>query len=190
MRKRARRLILVLIVLLLASGGWLLGRVLWERRADDLAQQAFDLLPQVAQRIRDFHRVKVDDGRKVWEVAAREAQYFEEDQLVVVKEPLVSFYAKDGRVVGLRGDEGKVKLGNRDLQQVELSGGIEVDLGEVALSADYARYEREPGVILAPGAVHIRSDDFDLRGRGMRIDVDSQRLTLDEQVETTLWPNA
>jgi LPS export ABC transporter protein LptC len=190
MRKRARRLILFAVVLLLAGGGWLLGRTLWQRRAEDLAQQALDLLPQVAQRIKDFHRVKVDGGRKVWEVAAKEAQYFQEDQLVVVKQPLVSFYVKDGRVVSLRGDEGKVMLGKRDLQQVEVSGGIEVDLGAYALSADYARYEREPGVIIAPGDVHIRSDDLDLHGRDMRIDVEQQRLTLNERVETTLWPNA
>jgi LPS export ABC transporter protein LptC len=189
MRKRARRVILFVVVLLLASGAWLLGRVMWERRSQDLAQQAIDLLPQVAQRIKDFHRVKVDDGRKVWEVAAKEAQYFQEDQLVVVKQPLVSFYVKDGRVVSLRGDEGRVTLGKRDLQQVEVSGGIEVDLGGYALGTDYARSEREPGVILAPGAVHIRSDDFDLHGRDMRVDVEQQRLTLDEQVETTLWPN-
>jgi LPS export ABC transporter protein LptC len=181
---------LVVVVLLLAGGAWLLGSVMWERRKADLAQQALDLLPQVAQRIRDFHRVKVDDGRKVWEVAAREAQYFQEEELVVVKEPLVSFYAKDGRVVALRGEEGRVTLGKRDLQRVELSGGIEVDLGDYALSAEYARYERDPGVILAPGDVRIRSGDLDLHGRGMRIDVESQSLTLDEKVETTLWPNA
>jgi LPS export ABC transporter protein LptC len=190
MRKRARRLILALVVLLLGSGAWLLGRVIWEQRADDLAQQALDLLPQVAQRIRDFHRVKVDDGRKVWEVAAAEAQYFQEEQVVVVKKPLISFYMKDGRTVALRGDEGTVRLGKRDLQEVELSGDIEVDLGEYALNADAARYEREPGLILAPGPVRIRSDDFVLHGRGMQVDVDKQRLTLDEQVEMTLWPGA
>jgi LPS export ABC transporter protein LptC len=190
MRKRARRLVVALIVLLLASGGWLLGRQMWEQRRDDLAQQALDLLPQVAQRIRDFHRVKVDDGRKVWEVAAREAQYYQEEELVVVKQPLVSFHMKDGRMISLRGEEGKVMLGERDLRQVEVSGGIEVTLGDYALRADFARYERDPDRIVAPGAVQIRGADFALSGQGMRVDVKEQRLTLDRQVRMTLWPDA
>jgi len=42
------------------------------------------VLPNVAQRIQNFHRVKVDNGRKVWEVSAREAQYLENEEVVVV----------------------------------------------------------------------------------------------------------
>lgn len=188
MRTRARRLVVALVVLLLTTGGGLLARHLWNQRKGDLARQALDLLPHVAQRIRDFHRVKVDNGRKVWEVSAKEAQYYDDEEMVVVKEPMVSFFLEDGRVVALRGKEGKVFLGGRDLQLVELTGDIDVQLGDYALRAQYASYDRRTDAIVAPGKVEINGDTFDVRGEQMEISVGSQRLKLSGGVETTLRP--
>lgn len=188
MRTRARALVVALVVLLLATGGGLLARHLWKQRKGDLARQALDLLPNVAQRIRDFHRVKVDNGRKVWEVAATEARYYEDEGMVVVKEPMVSFFLKDGRTVALRGDEGKVYLGGRDLQLVELVGDIHVQLGDYSLRAEYASYDRRNDMIVAPGKVEISGDTFDARGEQMEVSIDSQRLKLSGGVETTLRP--
>lgn len=190
MRTRARRLVVALVVLLLATGGWLLARHLWSQKKADLARQALDLLPNVAQRIRDFHRVKVDNGRKVWEVSAKEAQYHEDEEMVVVTEPMVSFFLDDGRVVALRGNEGKIYLGGRDLQLVELSGGIEVQLGDYGLRAEYASYDRRTDLIVAPGEVEISGDTFDVRGQQMEVTVGSQRLVLSGGVETTLRPRS
>lgn len=188
MRTRARRLVVALIIILLATGGGLLGRHLWNQRRGDLARQALDLLPHVAQRIRDFHRVKVDNGRKVWEVSAKEAQYYEDDEMVVVTQPTVSFFLEDGRVVALRGNEGKIYLGGRDLQLVELAGDIDVQLGDYALHAEHATYDRRSDAIVAPGKVEISSDTFDVRGEQMEVSIGSQRLKLSGGVETTLRP--
>jgi LPS export ABC transporter protein LptC len=191
MRTRVRRLVVALVVLLLATGGGLLARHLWNQKKGDLALQALDLLPNVAQRIRDFHRVKVDNGRKVWEVSAKEAQYHEDEEMVVVKEPMVSFFLEDGRVVALRGNEGKVYLlGGRDLQLVELAGEIEVELGDYAVRAEYASYDRSSDVVVAPGKVEISGETFDLQGQHMEVVVGSQRLTLSGGVETTLRPRS
>ena len=180
----------MLVFLLLGGGSAILVRELWRQRHKDLAQQALDLLPRVAQRIRDFHRVKVDDGRKVWEVSAKEAQYYEDEQMVMVVEPRVSVYLKDGRVIGLSGKEGKIFLGDRDLRRVELDGSIDVQLGDYALHAEHASYDREHDLITAPGFVEIRGTDFDVRGKGMEIQVASQRLTLAHGVETVIRPDA
>lgn len=190
MRARLRILLVVLVFLLLAGGSAILARELWRQRNMDLRQQAFDLLPRVAQRIRDFHRVKVDDGRKVWEVSAKEAQYYDDEEVVVVEQPHISVYLKDGRVISLSGKQGKVFLGDRDLRGVELSGNIDVQLGDYALRADSARYDRERDLIVVPGQVEIRGEDFDLRGKSMEIQVGSQRLTLADGVQTILRPDA
>jgi len=183
-------LVVALIILVLATGGGLVARHLWNQRKGDLARQALDLLPEVAQRIRDFHRVKVDNGRKVWEVSASEAQYYEDEEMVVVKEPTVSFYLEDGRVVALRGNEGKVYLGGRDLQSVEMIGDIDVQLGEYALRAEKATYDRRSDAIVAPGEVEISGDSFDVRGEQMEVSVGSQTLKLSGGVETTLRPRS
>src|SRR5262245_13472793 len=122
MRKHLRRIVVALVVVAFAAGAYLVGQTLWRQRQSDLARVAVEMLPNVAQRIQDFHRVKVRDGVKVWEVSAREANYYEEDNVVIVSDPVVSFYGKDGRVVAVRGKEGRVLLGGKDLQGVEVSG--------------------------------------------------------------------
>jgi lipopolysaccharide assembly outer membrane protein LptD (OstA) len=108
----------------------------------------------------------------------------------VVEEPRVSVFLKDGRVIGLGGKQGKIFLGDRDLHRVELTGSIDVQLGDYALHADAASYERDRDVILVPGEVQIRGEEFSLRGTGMEIHVASQRLTMAGGVETVLRPDA
>ncbi len=187
-KSRVRRLVVTAVVLLFAGGAALLVQELWRQRADDLRQQALNLLPHVAQRIQDFHRVQVDHGRKVWEVSASEAQYYSDERVVVVKDPMVSFFPADGRVVALRGKEGKVFLGSHDLRRIELIGGIDVQLGDYVLRTDYARYERDADVIVAPGPVRITGQAFELHGTGMEVAVGAQRLKLAEAVQMTWRP--
>jgi LPS export ABC transporter protein LptC len=177
-----------LLVVLLAAGGWLLQRDFAARRRAEHIRPVIDVLPNVSQRIQNFHRVKVDNGRKVWEVSAREAQYLETEQMVVVEEPVVDVFLQDGRQVGLRGASGKLFLDGKELERVELQGEIAVMLGEYEMRTSEARYEADRGVIVAPGRVTITGSGFQLQGERMEVNVADQRLLLADSVQTTLWP--
>ena len=59
MRTRLRWLVAALLVAVLAVGGWLLQRDVSARRRADETRKIVELLPNVAQRIQDFHRVKI-----------------------------------------------------------------------------------------------------------------------------------
>jgi LPS export ABC transporter protein LptC len=190
MRSRVRLLVVASILIVLGAGAALVGRSLWRQHRSDVARAALDMLPDVTQRIRDFHRVKVDDGRKIWEVAAKEARYLEDEQLVVVEQPLVSVFLRDGRVVALRGKRGRVFLGGRDLEAVELSGQIDVRLGDYTLRSDFARYDRGRDLITVPGDVEITGDGLELHGKQMAIDVKAQHLKLARDVRMTLEPRS
>jgi LPS export ABC transporter protein LptC len=190
MRTRLRWIVVALLVLVLAAGAWLLKGGIEARHRADQARPIIDALPHVAQRIQDFHRVKIDHGRTVWEVSAREAQYLESEEVVVVDAPVLEVFLRDGRSVALRGANGKVFLKDRELQRVEFVGDIEVALGEYALHTDTARYEAERGVIIAPGQVRIGGKDFELHGERMEINVADQQLELSAGVQTTLWPHS
>jgi LPS export ABC transporter protein LptC len=188
MRTSLRWLVAALLIAALAAGGWLLVGDVAARRRADRTRDIVDMLPNVAQRIRNFHRVRVDNGRKVWEVSAREAQYLEGEEVVTVDAPVLEVFFEDGRSVSLRGDSGKVFLKERELQLVELAGDIRIQLGEYALHTDQVRYEAERGVIVAPGSVRIAGVGFELRGERMEVDVATQHLALSAGVQTTLWP--
>ncbi|HEV8713098.1 MAG TPA: LPS export ABC transporter periplasmic protein LptC, partial [Candidatus Binatia bacterium] len=70
-----------------------------------------DIVPEADQRLQNFRRVQVRDGKKIWEIAARQARYFEADGEVIVEAPEVSFYLNDGGVVALRCGEGRLHMG-------------------------------------------------------------------------------
>jgi LPS export ABC transporter protein LptC len=188
MRTRLRWLGVALLVVVLAAGAWLLKGDFDARRRAEQTRTVMEVLPNVAQRIQNFHRVKVDNGRKVWEVSAREAQYLENEEVVVVDAPVLEVFFKDGRTVSLRGHAGKVFLKDRELRRVELEGEIEMGLDEYSLHTDTVNYDAESGVITAPGQVRIAGTDFELTGERMQVNVADQQLALSARVKTTLWP--
>ncbi|MDX2167094.1 MAG: LPS export ABC transporter periplasmic protein LptC [Deltaproteobacteria bacterium] len=190
MRARLRLVIALVLVAALGAGGFLFARQAVERQREAAAaREIVDVLPDVSQRIQHFRRVKVDEqGKKIWEVSADEAQYREGEGLVAVRAPMVAFFLRDGREVSLRGETGTVFLDGKELRRIELQGAIDVQLGEYALTTDRASYEADRDLVIAPGMVHIRGKGLDVQGAGMEVQVGAQRLTLTQNVQMTLWP--
>lgn len=186
-RRRLRFGLAVLLVLAVGGVGVQLVRSQWAQYLRRLGTKELDFLPQVAQRIQNFRRVKMDGERKVWEVAAREAQYFEDEHEIVVEEPEVSlFLADDEGVVSLRGSRGKILLDGREMERVELEGGIEVRFRDYLVTTERVVYERASDALLTPGAVKVTSGGFTLNGGRMTMEVAAQRVRLDGSVETVL----
>jgi LPS export ABC transporter protein LptC len=188
MRSRLRLLVGVLLVAAIGGGIWLLWRDASARRAAERVAAKVEVLPDVSQRIQNFHRVKVANGRKVWEVHATDAQYKEGEGAVTVIDPVVALYLADGREVSLRGTGGTVFLDGHDLKRVDVEGAISVQLGDYTLSTDRASYEADRDLVIAPGAVHIVGGGLDIVGLHMEVEVGAQRLRLAEQVRVVLQP--
>jgi len=189
MKKSIRRAVVALVTVLLLAVGFLVGRSVWKQRQQDVAQAGLEFIPGVSQHIRDFHRVKEQDGRKVWEVNAEDARYVDDDKAIIVHDANMLLYTKDGRTVGLKADEGRIQLDGRDITQVDLSGAIEVSMAEYTMHTDRATYEHARQRISAPGVVEIAGQAMHLRGDRMEVDVETQRLRLRDHVATRLQPN-
>ncbi len=188
MRKRLRTAVAGSVILLLLAIGLLVGRSLWQQRQQDWVPNQLELIPGVSQHIRDFHRVKVQEGRKVWEVSAQDAQYVDEDKTVVVRDATMELFLKDGRVVGLSGEEGRIVLDGREVARVELNGNIEVRLADYTVRTARATYDQRRQVISAPGRVEISGHDVQLQGDRMEVQVDTQRVNLRQHVTMQLRP--
>jgi LPS export ABC transporter protein LptC len=188
-KKSVRNLVVLLVVGLVGVLVALVGRAVLVHRQSDLAQKGLDFIPEVAQRIQDFHRVQVRDGRKVWEIAAAEARYFDEEQRVDVREPNLQLYLSDGKQVGIKGSSGRVSLDGKELKSVELEGGIEVSLANYKVETEYAVYDRARDLISAPGGVRISGSDLQAQGGAMEVEVGTQQLRLRRDVHMTLIPN-
>ncbi len=188
MRTRLRRSVIVIVILLLGSVVGLVGRSLWQQHKQDVIAKGLEYLPGVSQHIQDFRRVKVQDGRKVWEVSAEDAQYFDDEKTVVIRRAMLQWFLKDGRVVSLKGDEGRILLAGHDVSSVTLKNDVEVKVDEYVVRVASADYDNQDGIISAPGAVAISGRAVELQGTGMEVDVQAQRLMLHHQVSMHIQP--
>lgn len=192
-RSRLRAGLLVVVAISLVGIGYQVWRNVAERAPRSLEELGVQLLPQVAQHIRNFRRVKVKGGRMEWEITASDGQYFEERNEVVVRDPEVSFYEEDGRRRGrLTGAEGRLVLHEqgKEIDSLVLTGDVVVWIDELELRTGEATYDRASDRISAPGAVSITGRELDVHGVGMEVDVEPQRIRLLDQVRTVLRSDA
>ena len=190
-RTRLRAALLLAVTSALIGIGYLTTRSLLARRPQTWADLGKDFLPQVAQRIQNFRRVKMENGRTVWEVTAKDAQYFEQDSQIVVVEPRMTFFLEDGRrEAHVTGSEGRITLDGRELRSLTLRGTVAVRLDDLELETAEATYDRERDMITSPTLVTIRGKEIELTGRGMEVDVGPQHVRLLDDVHTTIRRDA
>lgn len=185
-----RRLLLLLTALFVSLVGTIVVLVVRAVRQtpEDLVKLTLDIAPGVAQQIRDFRRVKTRDGRVEWEVAAREAQIFEDSGGIEIKEVVLRWHLKDGRTVGLTSARGTITLEGREIERIDLEGDVQVSLADYEVHVEQASYRHSEQVIDAPGRVEISGAALQLRGDGMRVDVRRQHLALLKNVSMNLDP--
>jgi LPS export ABC transporter protein LptC len=147
-----------------------------------------DVVPEADQRMQNFRRVQVRDGRKIWEIAAHQARYFEANSEVVVEAPEVSFYLNNGEIIVLRCGEGRLRMGKDEkaITQMELKNNLQVQIGDFSFRTQEAMYDSEHDTISSPGAVQITGRGLLVEGQGYTIDVTDKRLLLNSDVRTTV----
>ena len=185
-RNQVRRLLIAGVMLALGGLGFVLGRTMVNQQQAVVEPGATsDLQADVTQRIKEFRRVKVKDGRKEWELTAQEAELFPEQGEVAITAPKLAFFGGDGRNVEVKGKEGRVFLNEGNVQRIELSGGIDVTVGEYFVQTDKAIYFENINSIAAPGEVRLKGSDIALAGQAMLLELGSQRVLFRNGVTTT-----
>lgn len=191
--RRSRLRVALLAVVAAALVG--IGVATWQnmraRQPRTVADLGADFLPEVAQHIQNFRRVKVKDGKAVWQVEADDAQYFEGDQQVVVQKPRVTFFMQDSsRHAELVGAEGRLTLAGKELAAVTLTGDVVLVLDDLEFRADQANYDHAADRIVAPGLVTIHGKTLDVSGQGLEVDVTPRRVRILGNVHTVLRSDA
>lgn len=184
-RTQIRKLLIVAVMLALAGLGFVLGRTMINQQATVAAPESDELAPDVSQRIKDFRRVKFKDGRKEWELVAEEAELVSDQGEIQINGPKLAFYGGEGRDVELKGATGRVFLENGDVQRIEISGGIDVTVGDYFVETDTAIYFQSINSIAAPGEVRLKSSEIALTGQRMLLDLGTRKVLFRHGVETT-----
>ncbi len=145
--------------------------------------------------LQDFHRVEVKDGKPSWEVRAKEAKFFAEENLTHVNDANLIFYREKNSKINVSAqvatlhhgasEEGNSTSSTASLGKAELEGNLIILVDDsVTIKSDYALYDAVKGEIVAPNDVVIEGPQFTVSGKGLRFTIDSQEIELIENVQS------
>jgi LPS export ABC transporter protein LptC len=190
--RRTRRYILLAAILITLGGVTykvteIVGRMKKEIKANPLP--ALDYLPESALQIKDFHRSKIEDGRKVWELFGDEASYYKDKKEAVIKKPRFYYYDKKGEVAETKGDQALVYLNEKELERMELRGGIQVSFQGYVLKSEEANYTPAKDQIVLPSRTTVVGEGISVEGARMEVELEGKKIRMIQAVRTKIEPD-
>ncbi|HEV8726387.1 MAG TPA: LPS export ABC transporter periplasmic protein LptC [Candidatus Binatia bacterium] len=190
MRKARRAILLLAILLSLGGVGYkateFVQRVQKEIKKNPL--KALDYLPESALHMKEFHRAKIENGRKIWELFGDEASYFKEQKEAIIKKPRFYYYDKKGEVVETTGDEAHLYINEKELERMELRGDIQVSFQGYVLNSEEANYLPAKDQIILPNRTTVVGEGIELEGSSMEIELEDRKIRLMHRVKTKIEP--
>lgn len=189
--RKVRRSFLLLAILVSLGGvtykvAEIIGRMQEQITANPLT--ALDYLPESTLRIKDFHRSKIEDGRKVWELFGEEASYYKEQKEAIIKKPKFFYYDKEGEVAESQGEEARMYLNDKELERMELRGDIEVSFQGYVLKSEEANYLPAKDQIVLPSHTTVVGEGIAVEGSRMEIELEAKKIRLIQAVKTKIEP--
>jgi LPS export ABC transporter protein LptC len=150
--------------------------------------KVLDYLPESSLQMKDFHRAKIENGRKVWEIFGDEAQYFKEQKEAVIKKPRFFYYDKKGEVAETFGDEARIYMNENELEKLVLRGGIQVTFQGYVLKSEEASYLPAKDQIVLPNRTKVTGEGLELEGASMEVELEGKKIRLVNNVKTRIEP--
>jgi len=190
MRKTRRSILLLAIFLSLGGVGYKVAEFV-QRVQKDIKRnplKALDYLPESALHMKDFHRAKIEDGRKIWELFGDEASYFKEQKEAIIRKPRFFYYDKKGEVAETTGDEAHIYINEKELERMELRGGIQVSFQGYVLKSEEANYLPAKDQIILPSHTTVVGEGIALEGASMEVELEDRKIRMLQRVKTKIEP--
>lgn len=191
--RRYRRLILLIAIFLSLGGvGYKVTQTLLTQRLRELQKnplKALDYLPEATLKMKDFHRAKIENGRKVWEIFGDEASYLKEQKQAIITKPRFYFYDKKGETAETTGEVARLYLNENELERMELQGAIQLTYQGYTLKSEEAIYFPARQQITLPTKTTILSNGFELQGSSMEVELEEKKMRMLRDVKTKVEPD-
>ena len=139
--------------------------------------------------MKDFHRAKIEDGRKIWEVFGDEASYLKEQKQAIITKPRFYYYDKKGETAETTGEVARIYLNENELEKMELQGSIQVTYQGYILRSEEAVYSPGKQRITLPTKTTIISNGLELQGSSMEVELEEKKMRMLRDVKTKLEPD-
>lgn len=180
----SRRRVLLLV---LAAGAVFVGMEVAQHMREQAGRDPRDLVeltPGASLQVKNFHRSRIEDGRKVWEIRGDEATWFEAEERAAVTRPRLAFYREDGGALEARSREGNVFLPGGDLERAVLDGAVDVTWEDARFRSDRLVYLHADDRIVSPGKVRAEVDGVEFEGGSMTYALTGETMELRGGVRT------
>lgn len=190
MRKTRRSVLLLVIFLSLGGVGYKVYDIVrgMQGQIKKNPLKVLDYLPESALHMKDFHRAKIENGRKVWELYGDEANFFKDQKEAVIKKPRFYYYDKKGEAIETSADEARIYLSEKELDRMELRGGIQVSFQGYVLKSEEANYLPAKDRIVLPTRTKVVGEGMELEGSRMEIEMEDKKIRLLQNVKTKIEP--
>ena len=183
---RKTKLFIVLLIVLIGGIVWVsLRSNLRERKASEAGEKALKVSTGGADmQLQKIRFVEDKQGQKTWELEAESVQQYQKQNILILENVKLTFYAKEGRVVHLTGRQGRVY---QDSKNVDLVGDVVLTSSDgYQLKTRSASYRHSENVVSTADPVEIEGEQIRLTGKGMLVDVEAKTFKILSQVKTQL----
>src|SRR4030043_497249 len=181
--KKAKILILISIVLI---GGIVLVS-LWVNLQGKKASEEGEVVPKISTdgadaRLEKIRFVEDKHGQKTWELEAKSIQQYQDQNIMVLEDIKVTFYAKEGRTFFLTGKQGKV---HQDSKNVDLVGDVVLTSSDgYELKTHSVAYRHLEKIVSTSDPVEIEGEQIRLTGKGMLVNIENKTFKILSQAKT------
>jgi LPS export ABC transporter protein LptC len=165
-------------LILLAVGGFLLMNM---QRGDEEIIPTADTKADLS--LHEIHYVETKGEKKEWELRAKSAHHFLKEDLTLLKNLTVTFFAEGDKVIIMRGKEGSIKR----RKEIEVRGNVEITSSDgYRVVTESLHYTEEKRQIYTRDPVMLEKKGMRLRGIGLLVDLNKEKLYIQKAVETEI----
>jgi LPS export ABC transporter protein LptC len=181
-----RRLKIATLALIVVIGGIVLV-TLWanlrERKTSETDEKLSPLSTEGAEmRLEKIRFVEDKHGQKTWELEAKSVQKNQDQNILVLEDVKVTYYANEGQTFFLSGKKGKV---DQDSKNVDLVGDVVLTSSDgYQLKTHSVSYRHLEKIVSTTDPVEIEGEPLRLTGKGMSVDLEAKTFKILSQVKT------
>jgi LPS export ABC transporter protein LptC len=182
----------LLAVILLSLGGvtYKVVEVVRQMKKVDIKSPVaiLDSMPDAVLHIKDFHRAKIENGRKVWELFGDEAHYLKDKREALIKKPRFLYYDKKDQAAETSAESAHIFLNEKELERLELKGGVRVTMQGYVLTSESANYLPAKEQISLPSRTQVVGEGISIEGASMEVELEDKKIRLLHNVKTKIEP--
>jgi LPS export ABC transporter protein LptC len=182
-----KRIKIAILLSILLVGGVVLVSLWINLQERKKALEEAEKVPKIStegadQRLEKIRFVEEKHGKKTWELEANAIYQYQGQNILLLEDVKVIYYAKDGRSFTLSGNQGKV---HQDSKDMELVGNVILTSTDgYRLKTQSMTYQHLSKQVRTSDPVEFEGEQIHLTGKGMLVDMEAKTFKVLSQVKT------